>query len=121
MADESGFKIDGKEYPIPGFETFDMDEATILYEHCGMGLEDFAVDEEDPEQLAELAKKIKHPGFIRSLMIVAFLRGNAGSSRQKAETVIGASNLFDAYDAFLKSGGAEDPTEPQKKSESPDE
>ena len=117
MAD-SGFEIDGREYPIPGFETFDLDEAMVLYECCGMTLEDFVVDQEDEEQLEALAEKTRHPGFIRALMIVAFMRGNEGVSVKKAQSVIGGSNLFEAYKNFLEAGGAEDPTEPQPKSES---
>lgn len=117
MADAS-FVIDGVDYPIPGLDSFDMDEAVILYEHCKLSVEDFAIDDEDPEEVEELAEKTKHPGFVKALMIVAYMRGNRGVKRNKAEVVIGKSNLMDAYEAFIDAGGEEDPTEAQKTSES---
>lgn len=113
MADAS-FVIDGDEFPIPDLGSFNMAEAVVLYDHCGLTLEDFAIDEDDPTEVEELAKKTKHPGFIQALMVVAYMRGNRGVKRHKAELVIGNSNLIEAYEAMVVAGAAEDPTEPQK-------
>lgn len=117
---EPAFLIDGNEYPIPGLETFDMDEALTLYECCGLTLEDFAIDDEDEDEIAEMVQKTRHPGYVKALMIVAYQRGNAGVSKKKATAVIGRANLIEAYMAFVKAGGEEDPTEAQS-SETPSE
>ena len=39
---ESGFVIDGVVYEVPGLDTLTMDEAQVLYDYSGLGLEDFA-------------------------------------------------------------------------------
>ena len=117
MADEASFVIDGDNYEIPDLGSFNMTEAVVLYDHCGLTLEDFAIDEDDPDQVEELAQKTKHPGFIQSLMVVAYMRGNRNVKRLKAEQVIGNSNLIEAYEAMVIAGAAEDPTEPQKSEE----
>ncbi len=114
MADENKFLIDGVEYPIPGLETFNMADAFLLYEYSGLSLEDFAIDEEDPEQVEELGRKTKNPGFIFTLMLVAFLRGNKGTPKNKAVALIETSNLVSAYEAFLDAGMEEDPTPTQE-------
>lgn len=116
MTAESSFVIDGADYPIPGLESFNMDEAVVLYDCSGLTLEDFAIDEDDQEQVDELESKTKNPGFIKALMIVAYMRGN-GVSRKKAEGLIGNSNLFEALKAFVVDDG-KDPTEPQKSEQS---
>lgn len=113
MAD-AAFVIDGDEYPIPGLESFNMFEAMTLYEYCGLSLEDFAIDEEDPDQVAELQEKTKNPGFIFALMLVAYLRGNKGLPKKRAADIIANSNIMGAYEAFLAAGMEEDPTRPQE-------
>ena len=110
---EAHFTIDGSECPIPGLESFNMDEAEILYECCGLTLEDFAIDDEDPDEVAEMQQKTRHPGFVRALMIVAYMRDHPGIPKKKAASVIGRSNIVDAYMAFAQAGGEEDPTEAQ--------
>lgn len=102
MAD-SGFIIDGLHYEVPSLDSFNMDEAQVLYDLSRLTLEDFAVDEDDPAAAAKLHENIKNPGFVRTLMTVAYMRGNRGISRSKAEAVIGGSNLFEALKQFGES------------------
>lgn len=111
----ASFKIDGDEYPIPGLESFNMDEAVILYECSGLTLEDFAIDEDNQNEVEELEDKTKNPGFIKALMVVAYMRGNKKSTKKRAMDLMGNSNLFEALQSFLDS--EEDPTEPQKSEE----
>ena len=107
MAD-AGFLIDGTQYDVPSLDSLNMDEAQILYDTSGLVLEDFAVDEDDPEATGKLQKNLRNPGFIRALMIIAYLRGNGGVSRAKAEAIIGSSNLVSAIEAFVSSVGSDD-------------
>ena len=115
---EASFVIDGAEYPIPGLETFNMDEAQLLYECCGLTLEDFAIDDADPDQVDELDGKTRNPGFIKALMIVAYSRGNPKAGKKHVVSLIGNSNLFEALQAFVGQDEVEDPTEPQKSEQS---
>ena len=112
MAD-SGFVIDDVNYDVPTLDSFDMNEAQILYDTSGLALEDFAVDDGDPDAVAELQKNIRNPGFIRALMTVAYIRGT-GASRKKAEAVIGQANLIGAIKSFAESVevDADPPTTP---------
>lgn len=105
MADEGkGLTIAGEEYPLPTIDTFDMDEAMILYESCRLTLEDFAIDEEDDEAVEELGEKCKHPGFFKALMQVAYMRGNRGVSAAKAKAIVGKENSMQVFMEFLEAG-----------------
>lgn len=112
MAD-SGFLIDGQTYEVPDLETFNMDEAMILYDNSKLGLEDFALDEDDPKSAEQLKKNLLHPGYVRTLMTVAYLRGNQGLGREKAEAVIGGSSWFDAYQSYAEKIKAADAGPPE--------
>lgn len=102
MAD-SGFLIDGLRYEVPSLDSFNMGEAKILYKCSGLALEDFAVDERDPEARDRLAANIRNPGFIEALMVVAYLRGNGGMSEARAMSVIQNANLVQAIESFVDS------------------
>lgn len=116
MADEAGFVINGKPYEIPSLDTFDMDEAMVLYELSGLTLEDFALaDDEDEEASAALAAKLKNPGFLRALMQIAYTRGNPGMTAAKAKAAIGKSNLLQALQDFA--GDDASPPDERPKSE----
>lgn len=99
MAD-SGFLIDGTHYEVPTLDSFTMNEAEILYKCSGLALEDFAIDEEDPEAVSEFRAKTRNPGFLKALMTVAYIRGNSGTPVEAANRIIGAANLIDAMKAL---------------------
>lgn len=99
-----GFLIDGKEYPAPSIDTFNMDEAQILYDYSGLTLEDLVADESDPEALAARNKKLGSPGLLRTLMHVAYARGNPSMKPQAVKKAIGESNWLDAIKAFASTG-----------------
>lgn len=92
-----GFRIDGSDYEIPEFDTFTMGEAVILYDLSHLSLEDFALNEDDPKQAEALRKNILNPGTVKARMVVAYLRGNPGISRDSAEAVVDSSNWLEAY------------------------
>jgi len=94
--------IDGAKYTIPTVDSFDIDEAMILYDNCGLTLEDFAIDPEDIEQLMELQQRIKHPGFMRTLVQVAYQRGNPTVSPAKARAVAGKANVLKIFEEFAE-------------------
>ena len=124
MADEqeSRFVIEGQDYPIPGFDTFDIDEAQILYDNSGLTLEDFVIDDEDAEEVAELERKLRNPGFIRTLLHVAYQRGNPGLTAAKVKQITGRTNLLQAWENFLEGMvDDENPPEPQRSRLKPQE
>ena len=113
MADEACFVIDEVEYPIPGLDGMTMQEAVVLYERSGLTLEDFAIDDEDPDQVEELERKTKHPGFLLALVQIAYMRGNPKVNRKRAEQIADEMDLIAAYEAVVKAGIDQDPTSPQ--------
>jgi hypothetical protein len=118
--EESGFVIDGKVYEIPGLDTFTMDEAQILYDYAGLTLEDFAPadpegsEDEKEEHDTEFARKLKNPGFLRTLMHVAYQRGNPKAPRARVKDLIGNANLVEALERI----GEADESPPETSSQS---
>lgn len=110
---ESGFVIDGTHYEIPTLDSFTMAEAKILFDCSGLALEDFAVDEADPDATDGLRKNLRNPGFIEALMVVAYKRGNPNASLAKARELIGQANLVEAIKNMVDEDDA-GPPEPQK-------
>ena len=110
MADpESGFMVNGTVYPIPAFDTFDLDEAQVLYDYAGLGLEDFAVDLEDTEQVAEATQKLKNPGFLRALVHIAYRRGNPDIKPADVKAAAAAVNYLDVFVAAIGQAADADP------------
>jgi hypothetical protein len=122
---ETGFDINGTIYPVPPLDTFDMDEAQVLYDYSGLTLEDFAEDaDETPQDREERERKLKNPGLMRALMHVTYQRRHRELKRQDVERLIGSANILQAY-ATLSSDVQEDEglppeqtTDPQPSSES---
>ena len=124
MDAETGFDINGTIYPVPPLDTFDMDEAQVLYDYSGLTLEDFAEDaDETPEDREARERKLKNPGFMRTLMHVSYQRRHRELKRQDVERLIGSANILQAYASL--SADVEDEslppgqtTDPQPSSES---
>src|ERR1051325_7772518 len=95
--------INGVKYGLPTVDTFDMDESELLYEKCGLTLEDFAIEtdpdgeEYDPEAADELSRKVKHPGFMRSLVHVAYQRAHPQMSKARVAAVVGKVNTLEVF------------------------
>lgn len=90
--------IDGKLLEPPAIDTFNMDEAQVLYDYSGLTLEDFARPEDtSEEEFSELIKpKIKNPGFLRALMHVAYQRANPRQNPSRVKALIGEANMIGA-------------------------
>lgn len=86
---ETKFVIQGRDYPVPTLDTFDMDECELLYEKTGLTLQD-VMDDEFELKLS--------PGLLRTLMLVTFLRGNPATRREQAEKIIGKIKAVDALE-----------------------
>jgi hypothetical protein len=92
---ESGFLIDGVKYEIPLLDSLNMREAKILYDCCGLSIEDFMADLDDPKSVRLVAKHQKHPGFWEARFLISYLRGNPDVSLEKARDLIDGSNFFE--------------------------
>lgn len=117
--EEKGFEIDGKMYPIPTLDSFDIAEARLLWESCGMALEDFATpDEETEEEREERLRRYRHPGFIAALVEVAYARGNPDLRASAVHERCLKLNMLDAMEDMIQSvreGAPDDvPLEPTK-------
>lgn len=106
--EELGFKIDGKVYPIPTLDSFDMDEGQILWDIAQTTIEDFvpvgddASEEEIEAHGRELQGRVKNPAFLRALMTVAYRRGNPKLPIGRIRDVISRSNHVQAMTDFLR-------------------
>jgi hypothetical protein len=83
---EPKFVIQGSDYPVPEWISFTMDESEILYDKAKMTL-----DQADEDLVFT-------PGLLSALMLIAYMRGNPGVSRKRAEMIIGAVPLADAIE-----------------------
>lgn len=110
---QSGFEIGGRMYEVPTLDTFDMDEAQVLYEYSGCVLEDFVqANPEDSEEdqrkhEEEVLRKAMSPGFKRALVHVAYQRGNRDVSPSKVREIAGKVNMLDT--TLTLYGGEPDP------------
>ena len=124
---EAGFKIDGTLYEIPALDSFDMDEAQILWDSTGMALEDFVPpggEDVEPEEIEEYQEKLSHqvknPAFLRVLMHVAYRRGNPKLPEGRIKDVVRSVNHLDAMVDFLRSSQAKgDRRPPESTTEQP--
>jgi hypothetical protein len=92
---EPKFVIQGKDYPVPDWATFTMDESIVLYDHAGLTL-----DQADEDTRFT-------PGLVLALATIALMRGNPGMSRKQAEKIVGAIPLLDALE-HMADGDDED-------------
>lgn len=102
MAAETGFNIDGTFYEVPVLDSFDMDEAQVLYDYCGLTLEDFVppADNTPEDDLAAREQRLKNPGFVRALIHIAYQRGNPDMKPAAVRDAVGHANMLEAYTAL---------------------
>lgn len=120
MSDELIFVIDGDEYPCPDIASFNMAERRVMFDLSGIVEEDFAQgeDETDDEKAERVGKLTRHPGFIESLMHIAYSRGNPELKRAKVQAVIDQTNYMEAIEKWAdqEDGEADHPAlEPTSK------
>ena len=112
---ETGFDINGEVYEVPTLDSFDMDEAQILYDLSGVVLEDFIPphpDSTDQEKAAHYQLqllRVRDPGFKRALVHVAYRRKHPDYDSTVLDKAIGKMNATDISIAVLARGDEEDP------------
>jgi hypothetical protein len=115
---EAGFLINGKEYPVPGIDSFDMDEDVILWDYTRLAREDFLpVDPETDDaegREAERQQKLKHPGLMRTLLHVAYQRGNPTAKPAAVAKLIGKVKFVEAITPLLKDEPEDDAGPPDQ-------
>ena len=123
MADDRGlaFVIDGREYPSPELDSLTMGERRVMYDLSGIVQEDFAPreDETEDEHDARVTRQIRHPGFMESLMTIAYQRGNPDVKRDKVAAIIGNTNYLDAIEKWSETAEEAD-SRPLELTPSPD-
>lgn len=100
------FHIDGAEYPIPTLASLNMDEAVVFYEHNGYPVEDLWSTPDTEEEATERLERLRHPAVVRTMLHVAYLRGNPEATRRHIDKVVGQVPLVMALSAFI--GGDEE-------------
>lgn len=106
---ESGFLIDGNLYPVPAIDSFDMDEAQLLYDYSGLTIEDFGQpDSEEEEQ--ERTRRLRNPGFLRTMLHVSYQRANPAVKPVAVRKLIGSVNILEALSGLADD--AEDDARP---------
>lgn len=122
---EIGFELGGKTYPVPELDTFDMDEAQLLYDYSGVAIEDFALpdpdegDEAREEHEKEIESRVRNPAFKRALFEIAVRRGNPTMPWKDVAQLVRGANMVDVLAAFAEaeladeivSGGDANPPE----------
>lgn len=99
MAAETGFTIDGELYELPSIDTFTMDEAQVLYDYCGLTLEDFVEQQDEtPEESEARERRFKNPGLLRSLMHIAYQRKHQKQNPSRVKALIGQANIITALE-----------------------
>jgi hypothetical protein len=93
---EPKFVIQGKDYPVPDWASFTMDESMILYELAGLTL-----DQADEDTGFT-------PGLLKALLTIAYMRGNPTASRKLADKVTGAIPMLDALEHVADGAGEDD-------------
>jgi len=108
-----GFEIDGKIYPLPALDTLRMPEAQLMYDHCGLTIEDFVGPDEEAEDFtpdmleeweADVAVKVKNPGFMYSMVAIAYWRGHPSKTRAAVEKVADNANFLESTMEFVAIG-----------------
>lgn len=108
-AEIKGFTIDGELCEFAQVFSFALDEAQVLYDNTGLTIEDFlpfADEDEDKDTL--LDEKLKNPGFVRTLMHVAYQRKHPGMPAHKVKALIGKQSLVTALQELAGAAAEED-------------
>jgi hypothetical protein len=122
VAAETGFLIDGTVYEVPSLDSLTMGERRVMYELSAITQEDFVrgEDESEDEHEERVAKLMRHPGFMESLMHVAYQRANPNVKRAKVQLVVDGTNYLEAVAAMSAVEEPEDEPVPLGSTSLPD-
>jgi hypothetical protein len=98
VAAETGFLINDSLYEVPTLESLDNDECVILFDYSGLVQEDFVPlpDETEQETNERNQRQMKHPGFWKALMHIAYRRRHRDVKDDKVKALIGTVNRLGA-------------------------
>lgn len=101
---EAKIAINGVEYPIPTADTFDLDEAEILWNYAQTTI---------PDLLFE-SGRLFQPGVLRAVLHVALRRHDPAATAEEIRAAIGTVNVFALIESFarLAEDDADPPAEP---------
>jgi len=94
------FLIDGQEYEWPTLDSFDIDEAELLYTATGFGLEDLVFDPEEPNA-EDVAKRLIRPATLKALARIAYSRQHPDIPADVVLEKAGKVNMSEAVMALL--------------------
>ena len=120
---EDGFEIEGKTYPVPTLDTFDLAEARILKRYCNVVLEDFSPvhpEAEDSVREAHEARQremLSDPDFKAAFAHIAYRRGNPEQEFEEIQAVVDKLGLLDVTLALFEEEDANPPEETGSPSE----
>lgn len=121
----SGFEINGEVYEVPYLDSFDMDEAQILYDLSGVTLEDFKPPHPDAPELEQAAIlqlqliRTRTPAFRRALVHIAYRRKHEEYDFDAMDKAFGKMNAADVSIAISTVGSGDDEVDPSKSSPKP--
>lgn len=96
MSGDAGFEINGKTYPVPSVDSFDMNEATVFYDYTRLTI----------DQLFDLEGL--PPTVVGALAHIAIRRAEPGLKDAEIKETVGKLKLVDLSVQLLNSVAVED-------------
>lgn len=102
MAAETGLLIDGQIYEMPDPSSFTIDECQVLYDYSGLTIEDFVPldGETDEEHDDRLDQMMRNPGVKKTLLHVAYQRGNPKIPASRVKYLVGNANWIAPFETL---------------------
>ena len=110
------FTIGEEQFEYPDPLDLDLDEWVIIYDECGLILEDFApFDEKKREK--ERIKRLRNPALMKALAMVGVIRSQPGTDVDDARDLVGAAKMLGLLESMAPDGeaDADDPTQESQK------
>lgn len=103
---------------------YTMDEAKIMYDYCGIVIEDFAplLDDADPTEAAladELEQRLKNPAFTTAMLHISYRRANPRASDSKLRRFFGSMDRTEAMELFVEISGLDQETDEEDPTKEP--
>ena len=105
------FKVGDEEYEYPDPFDLDVDEWVIIYDECGMILEDFAPFEEKKRE-RERVKRLRNPALMKALAMCGVIRTNPELDAEDARELVGKARMLTLLESMAPEEDAEDEPNP---------
>jgi len=104
------FEIAGNTYDYPDPLDLDLDEWVIIYDECGLILEDFAPCDNIALE-KERVRRLRNPALMKALAIVGYKRANPDQDIETARALIGGAKMLGLLESMAPGeDDADDPT-----------